>query len=391
MDLGQQIREAYAREHAAAAPATGIDDLPLSYDAMTDAWLTAVLCHGVTGAHVVSHALDEADDGTNNRRRVFVTYDEAGQRAGLPPSVFCKATHGLSNRLMLGHSNGIQCEVTFYSKIRDRLAMEAPQAYLANYDPVSFNSIVVLEDIAPRAHFCAYNDTITRERAEAMVDLLVRLHARFYDAPELFDDFAALPTWAQRFNNFRVFHLEESCTAGFEASEAFVPARLYARRDEIWPATIRTLELQRDLPLCLCHGDVHLKNWYVTNDGRPGLGDWGSVIKGHWSRDVAYTLSTALTTPDRRAWEQDLLRRYLAGMAAQGVAMPSFDEAFLLYRQSLMTSLAWWTLNVKPSSPDFPLMHEREHIETFVSRMAHAIDDLDALDACTRAPADATV
>jgi len=380
-DLAQQIRDAYAAEQASGAVATEAHQIPRSYDDVTDAWLTAVLGAGTPGAKVTGHRLDVPDEGTNNRRRIFLDYNDAGRNAGLPKSVFCKATHGLANRLMLGHSGGIICEVTFHNRARKLLDIEAPRAYLANYDPVSFNSIVVLEDMTDRVQFCSHDTAIDRARIEAQVDLLAALHSRFFEAPELDTTFAPLPSWYDRFNNLKRFHLEESCAAGFQAAERVIPARLFARQAEIWPATLRSQELQRSLPRSLCHGDVHLRNWYITNEGQTGLGDWGVVHKGHWSRDLVYTISTCLTVENRRAWERDLIARYLERMEAAGVPRVSFDEAMTYYRRALMTAFAFWTLTLKPTK-DFPDMQPPAAALAFIERMAHAIDDLDALDAC---------
>src|SRR5581483_1890598 len=111
------------------------------------------------------------------------------------------------------------------------------------------------------------------------------------------------------------FHLESACQQGFAAARSVIPVRLFARAAEIWPKTILALEHHKDLPKTLCHGDVHLKNWYILADGRMGLADWGVVHRGHWSRDVAYTITTALPIELRRSWERDLLRLYLDRLA----------------------------------------------------------------------------
>ncbi len=123
------------------------------------------------------------------------------------------------------------------------------------------------------------------------------------------------------------FHLEESCTVGVEAAEAFLPRDLFARRAEIWPATRRSLEALRSLPLTLCHGNVHLKNWYQCQDGRIRLDDWGVTHRGHWSRDLAYTLASALMISDRQAWESDLITYYLDRLASDSDPRVSMDEA----------------------------------------------------------------
>ena len=189
-----------------------------------------------------------------------------------------------------------------------------------------------------------------------------------------------LPTWYQRFHNLATFHLEESCTAGVEAAEAFLPPELFVRREEIWPATLRSLEALRSLPLTLCHGDVHLKNWYQCHDGKVGLGDWGVTHRGHWSRDLAYTLTTALTIANRRAWESELIDYYLGRLAAEGGPRASVPEAMDAYRLSLPTAFAFWTLTLKPD-PAFPDMQPATTAKIFIERIGQAMADHNALDA----------
>ncbi len=377
--LAERINAAFAAEQAAPLVARTRDDIPRSYDAISDEWLTSVLCGDVPGASVVSHRLGPPDDGTNNRRRIFVDYNPAGQGANLPASVFCKATFGLPNRQMLGHSGGVLCEVTFNNHARQLLDFEAPRALLANYDPVSFASIVVFEDFGERATFCSEETRVDQAFARAQLDILARLHGRFAGAPELAGVLAVLPTWYDRFHNLATFHLEESCAAGVDAAEAFLPPELFARRAQIWPATLRSLELLRDLPLTLCHGDVHLKNWYQCDDGRLGLGDWGVTHRGHWARDLAYTLTTALTVADRRAWEADLVAYYLDRLAAEGGPREPMDSAMRAYRLSLPSAFAFWTLTLKPD-PAFPDMQPVGTAKVFIERIGQAMADHNAID-----------
>lgn len=377
--LAEQIDAAFAAEQANPAIALTRQDIPRSYEAITDDWLTAVVCGEIAGAQVTGHQLGPADDGTNNRRRIFIAYNAAGHAAGLPSSVFCKATFGLANRQMLGHSGGVLCEVTFHRHARHLLDIEAPRALLANFDPVSFASIVVFEDFGDQARFCTEDTRVDLAFARAQLDILARLHGRFYQAPELSGDLVALPTWYDRFHNLATFHLEESCAAGVEASQDYLPPELFARRAEIWPVTLRSLELLRDLPQTLCHGDVHLRNWYQRSDGTVGLADWGVAHRGHWSRDLIYTLTTALTVADRRAWEAELIAYYLDRLAAAGGARVSVDEVMHALRLSLPSAFAFWTLTLKPD-PAFPDMQPTTAARTFIERIGQAMADHAALD-----------
>jgi hypothetical protein len=378
--LADQIDAAFAEEQAHPPVALTRADIPRSYESITDAWLSDVLCRAVPAAAVTSHRLGPNDDGTNNRRRIHLSYNAAGQAAGLPASVFCKATFGLANRQMLGHSGGVLCEVTFQNHARALLDIEAPRPLLANYDPVSFASIIIFEDFGDTASFCSEETRVDQNFARAQLDILARLHGWFHQAPELTGSLSVLPTWYERFHKLMSFHLEESCTAGVEAAEALLPPDLFKRRAEIWPTTLRSLEALRSLPLTLCHGDVHLKNWYQCSDGRIGLGDWGVTHRGHWSRDLAYTLTTALTVADRRAWESDLIAYYLDRLASEGGPHTSVEEAKQAYRLSLPSAFAFWTLTLKPD-PAFPAMQPASTARVFIERIGQALADHDALNA----------
>jgi hypothetical protein len=222
-ELGAQIERAFAAEKANPAVPLTRADIPQSYEVIGPDWLTDILCRDVAGAAVVDCTLGPPDEGTNNRRRIHLRYNHAGQRAGLPASVFCKSTQGLANRLMLGHSGGVLCEVTFWNAARTLLDIEAPTARFAAYDPVSFNSIIVLDDLGKSATFCSHDTTVGKDFAKQQLALLAGLHGRFFEAPELSQALSVLPNWEQRFRSLMRFHLEESCTAGVLAAESFIP------------------------------------------------------------------------------------------------------------------------------------------------------------------------
>jgi thiamine kinase-like enzyme len=374
----ETIKAAYQRDQEEKPLATKAGDIPVSYDAITAQWLTAVLCKAHPQAEVTSFKLGEVDSGTWNRRRIFLQYNDVGRAAGLPRSVFCKAAHDLANRILLsaGATHG---EVTFYNKLRPLLDINAPEALLANYDSVAFTSIVMLKDLADLAEFCSHHTPMNLVRAKSQMALLATLHASVYVSPEIERRLSDLVTWHHKFNNLVANHeLRECCERGFIAAEALIPKRLFARQDEIWPATLRSVERHLTLPAGLMHGDVHLKNWYVMEGDRMGLTDWQVICRGHWSRDLAYTISTALKTEDRRRWERELIEYYLYCLHAAGGPSVAFAEAWTNYRQQLMTVLTWWTVTLAPS-PSMPDMQPLDTTLEFMTRIAHAIDDLDSL------------
>jgi aminoglycoside phosphotransferase (APT) family kinase protein len=116
-----------------------------------------------------------------------------------------------------------------------------------------------------------------------------------------------------------------------------------------------------------------LGNTYITADGQPTFFDWQAVCLGPPLDDVAYFLTGALETADRRACERDLLRHYLRALTAHGAAAPSHDEAWNSYRCYSVHGILW---AVTP-----PMMQTRINVRAMAERHAAAIIDLDGLHA----------
>ena len=377
--LIEDIQIAYQRETEANREAVTAQDLPLSFESITDRWLTAVLCRRVPGAAVTGHRLSEVDNGSSNRRKIYLDYNAAGADAGLPTALFCKASHGLMNRIVLGASGAARSESLFYNTVRPHLDIEAPVGYFALNNESTFNSMVMIGDLTDHAQaFCDHRTVMTRARAESQMRLLATLHGKCYSDPALKSQLSGFPTWQVFFRNTLAFGMKEGSNAGFLAAAEVIPARLHARAVEIWPATEASVEALHRLPHTLTHGDVHLKNWYVAASGEMGLSDWQCASVSHWGRDFAYTISTALTVEDRRAWERELLALYLDHLAKAGGPAIDFDIAWNIYRQQLVAALAWWTVTLCPP-PGAPDMQPRDVTIEFIRRIATAMDDLDSL------------
>ena len=379
-DFMEEVTKAY--EISQDRQVTEFDEVPTSYRVLTPEWLTAVLCRDVPDAAVVSFELGPRDDGSSNRRRISLTYNDAGTRAGLPVSVFCKAAEQLQNRVILAVLDVARAEAEFYTNVRNRLDIEVPRTWYAGFDPKTFAYLIMMEDLAGTAQFPDERTILTRAQAEDMVRLLATLHSRFYDSAELGTEALPFKTWPAFWTDLTATPgFPEACDAGFAAAESVLPARLFARRSEIWPATEKSVVRHGELPQTLLHSDVHFKNWYIRHDdGRMGLTDWQIATVGHWSRDFVYATTTALTVEQRRDWQLDLLRLYLELMADNGVRDITFDDALLNIRQQLFTTLAFWTITLVPTDDMAPMQREELTFE-MLRRIGAAIDDYDALDA----------
>ena len=375
-----RINAAYERDQNSGKIARTADELPLSYESITSEWLEAVLCDKVPGAKVTGFALGPVDVGSSNRRKISVEYNDAGNAAQLPTKIFCKASHDLLNRLVLGTSSAAHSEVTFYNDILPNAEIQTPECFFAAYDPESFNSIIVLGDLSEEVEtFCTHETPINLARAKSQMEVLAQFHSRFYRNEGRAEELKNLRTWQQFFETMHTqMGLEEGAKKGFLEAKEVIPPRLYARADKIWPATVASVATHDSLPTTLIHSDDHLKNWYVLPNDKVGLGDWQCCVVGHWCRDLAYTISTALKIEDRRQWEKELIRHYLDEMAKSGVDDIGFDQAWDLYRQQLFSALAWWTITLCPAE-GMPDMQPRDITLDFIGRITTAIDDLDAL------------
>ena len=380
-ELLEQIKTAYDRDEELRHLSVSVGAIPLSYESITDDWLTNVLCGGTPGAKVIAHHLGPVDDGSWNRRRIDLSYNDVGRATGLPTSIFCKASQSLENRVVLGVSGAAQCEVTFYRDFRPLLAIEAPRSFYASVDTGSFNALIALNDLAIEGvTFCDHTTKVTRENAESQMRLLGSLHGQSYGSARLREAASHFPSWPEFFSNTLDFGMREGSEEGFQAAVDVIPPALYARAAEIWPATVASVALHEHGPQSVIHCDVHLKNWYKTASGEMGLFDWNCCSRGLGIRDVAYALGTALLPADRREWDRELVALYLDELRAAGGPDLSFEDGWRGYRQQLVTALTWWTVTLTPPA-GLPDMQPRDTTLEFIRRISMAMDDNGTLDA----------
>lgn len=377
-----QLAAHVARERLVRPRPMALSEVPPSADALTREWLTAALCAGHDGAQVTRIFLGESSDGTTSRRPLIVDYNEAGREAGLPTRIFCKFNGSLLSRLLTGLSGAAAAEVGFYTELRPSLEIESPLCYCAAWAPGSERSMILLEDVAAtrRVSWPDIDSTcVDRELAGSMIDTLASYHGAMWNDPRL-----RRWTWLRSAQEFQAtldetVDFESRTMVGVQRAEDFIPAEFAFRRNEIYPCLALSLERHSGSPSTLLHQDVHPRNWYVTRAGKMGLVDWQACGYGLWALDIAYALSTVLKVEDRRAWERELLERYLQQLAAAGGEAPSFNAAWLAYRQQVFHGLVFWLFTLG-GGPLQPQMQPRVVSETMVSRTAQAVIDLESFD-----------
>jgi hypothetical protein len=360
--------------------ATSRADVPREGLAISNEWLTDVLCHEHPDAQVVAFDSPGGSVGSSTRAALRITYNSAGQAAGLPTELFAKTTTSFSQRLTLGGARILHGETEFFMRFRPRVEIEAPHGYWGAVDDRSWRSVILMEDIAATrgARFVEPTTPLTRAQVEDLVLGMATFHGTFWEDSEL----SVLKTPIDHFNNVKSFvDMAGRAKVGMERAKAVIPASLYGQADRLWRGTERSLQLATtSLPRTLLHGDSHVGQTYVTADGRMGLTDWQVALQGGWGYDFAYLVGSACEPEDRRLWERDLLTAYLARLGESGGSAPSFDDAWLIYRQQLFYPYSAWAFTIGRAFYQ-PQMQPPETCLAIIRRLSTAIEDLDSLGA----------
>jgi Phosphotransferase enzyme family len=375
--VGRLIAQMVKERVRPQEPPRDLSRVPRSADELTPEWLTAALCAGVPGARVTAVRLGAGHSGSSSRCGLTVTYNEAGTEAGLPTALFTKSAPGFQTRLVLGVGRMGEGECTYYQHIRSQLQINSPIGYYAAFDPRTFCSMIVLEDVSVTrgATFGNALQAVTRAEAEDMVSQLAVYHGAYWNSPAFSGELAQVRTaeavqeWLNPVSGFR-----RRTLSGLKKSHAVVPPSLANAGEEIWTAFMKSLALHRDQPQTLLHEDVHPGNWYRDGDGRMGLYDWQALARGHWALDYSYAMVAALRTEDRRAWEKELLERYVEELATHGGGPLSFEEAWGGYRQQPLHGLVYWLYTIGRSRFE-PELQKDEYSLAIIERFAAMMDD----------------
>jgi Phosphotransferase enzyme family len=258
----------------------------------------------------------------------------------------------------LDGSGGAPLEVEFYNVVAPRLDIRRPGVHYAAVDGPA--SIIVMDDIvALGGQFMNPHVPITPDIARDTLAQLACLHGQTWGLSRV-ADIPWLGFGLERFVNMHDADalqrlLDDGRAEGFPAEICSGPNLMAALREQLSLGVTSML-----------HGDTHTGNVYLDPEGRGCFFDFEVVQTGHWAQDVAYHLGTALSIEDRRAHEEDLLRFYLAELAANGAPAPSFDEGWDMYRRSFGYGYLLWVIT---------MIRGRDEVLQHMPRLGAALTD----------------
>jgi hypothetical protein len=186
------------------------DDLPFDYEDMTPEWFTAILGQDTPGAQVVS-----LDLGPKNvRRRNPMSAGSKDLSRKVPPTDVPSACNGTrladpcrpssspkalkalevrprdswSATELLDRINlcwgAIESEVVWYNSLRESVGIETPIGRFAAYNATSYNSIIIMDDVADSVDCCTFRTDVTKAMIASQLRLVAKLHAKFYESKD---------------------------------------------------------------------------------------------------------------------------------------------------------------------------------------------------------------
>ncbi len=307
--------------------------LPRHVEAITAAWLSALLALRYPGIEVRHLEIVECKSSHTTKLRLRLDLNEVGLANGIPAQVCLKTN-------LSGLRTGPICEreARFYDLALDDLPI--PNAWYADWDidtrgNGSGNGLVLMEDltVSPGA-FGASDDHLGVDGVAAGLESLAVIHAamwgdrRLDDAGDWLAGSMATDNDSEQviqFWHYIHFNLSDP------AYQAVVPGWVYDNPGLMNHALdeLAADELGFAGPRCLVHGDAHQGNSFLRADGQRIWVDWQLVRRGSPWRDVSYFMIGALTVEERRANDRDLLAHYRQRLLATGTeAVPDEDEAW---------------------------------------------------------------
>jgi aminoglycoside/choline kinase family phosphotransferase len=222
-----------------------------------------------------------------------------------------------------------EIEVRFYQQLAPELPVRTPRVHYADIEVATASFVLLLEDLAPSQP----GDQLagcSLDHAVVAVDELVKLHAPRWDDPSL-DELEWLHRDPEASRMFMA-GLLPNLWAGFrDRYEDRLGPDVHEAGDALFDALEQYLDADTT-PWTVTHGDYRLDN-LLFDDGSVAVVDWQTCAHGPALGDVAYFIGAGLLPDDRRAHEQDLVRRYHDGIVAAGVRNYDWDRCWYDYRR----------------------------------------------------------
>lgn len=225
-------------------------------------------------------------------------------------------------------------EVAFYTRFARGLPV--PACLYGACDAASGASILLLQDLGGlRAGI--FVDGVGLNDARAMLGALAKMHAAWWEAPELavltgaevIDEFPLAEAWAAYPKALAQVLPDARLPEAFLALGSHVAAH----QADVFGAVLN------DGPLTLLHRDCQVDNVVFDAAGAALILDWQFMGKGRGTYDLAYCLISSLPVPLRRSCERELVAYYHGELIRRGVTGYGAAQCWDDYRRAVISKL----------------------------------------------------
>ena len=291
--------------------------IPVSASDITTAWLNEAMARFLGEARVIDcRARDSEIPGqTAEIILIDVTYDrETDCGDHLVAKVTSRDKMIVEELIPL--YDQYRRETSFYREFPDP-GLAVPSVYHLDYNAGTQAFVILMKDLAPST--CP-SWAPTPAQVETGLAALPQFHARWWNDPVLREK-----DWMVQYDNAAFLG------AAFDAANAGRDeiARRIGGDTSLVAETMALLSGKKEAVLAwlatrnfsFVHGDYHSKQMFFPTEegGEFAVIDWQFpfVAPGAW--DFARLMGMCLATPDRVAMQDDLMEKYVAGLAVNGV------------------------------------------------------------------------
>ena len=266
---------------------------------------------------------------------------EVGYGAGFSPE--------LQNRLLLkwpieqspAPERG-EPELVFYRELAPALPSPPMVQCLATAPRTSDQQWLIIEDLRSSHTNPPWPNRPTDKELYAAVAVLARLHARWWESPELGSTIGTLHTEASL--RTMVYGFRDHLPGFLDELGEDLPTTDRLLLEEVFASSLRPwLRLLKQRALTVIHGDAHTWNFLFPRSGQgiPYLIDWQLWHPDVGPKDLAFMIGLHLDRTVREQLELPLLHSYHEELIGAGVNNYSFDDLMLDYRRCLVRNLTF--------------------------------------------------
>jgi hypothetical protein len=297
---------------------------PTTSAALTTEWLSGALGTAVTGFEI--EPIGVGVGLVCDLVRVHLRHDGDG-----PSTIIAKfPSASEENRFIALVLNMYGRETHFYRELATDTPLSVPRCHAVERDAEADEFVLLLEDLEG-ARVVDQIAGICRADAELAIDELARMHARWWNHPDL----EAVPRLCDS-------PYPEAVSAAFvgawgpiqEICDGLITPEVLALGDRFANLIPTLMTELSEPPWTLSHGDYRLDNMFFSDDpARPlVLVDWQLYDRSRGPRDLSYLLSQSMEPTLRAGCERALVERYVAGLVANGVDDYEVEQAWSDYR-----------------------------------------------------------